>query len=84
MLLGSPPDMVHSPPLRSTNRSSPYLPSHTRAAVSLIPGIPPCYSGLQVQGTAAAPSSAASYGAALRQQLLPISEAAAISFSIIL
>jgi len=81
MLLGSPPDMVHSPPLRSTNRSLPQMPSQTWGTVSLVPGIPPCCSGLQVQGTAAAPSSAALYGASRRQPPVP---ATAISSYIIL
>ena len=58
MLLGSPPDMVHSPPLRSTGLSSPcwQLPRH--AHVPLRPHHPRC-SGLRVQGTAISPTSAA-------------------------
>ena len=62
MLLGSPPDMVHSPPLRSTGLSSPcwQLPRH--AHVPLRPHHPRC-SGLRVQDTANAPMCAALCGA---------------------
>ena len=57
MLLGSPPDMVHGFPLRKTILSTPLARARqykTRPGV----GIHPCYSGLQVQGTANAPTSA--------------------------
>ena len=62
MLLGSPPDMVHSPPLRSTGLSSPCGRLPRRACVPPCPHHPRC-SGLRVQGTANAPMCAALCGA---------------------
>ena len=58
MLLGSPPDMIHGSPLRRTDLSS--LLTWVRQ-YSKVPGagIHPCCSGLQVQGTAISPTSAA-------------------------
>ena len=58
MLLGSPPDMVHGFPLRRTNLSSP-LTWGRRHIAAPGTGIHPCCSGLQVQGTAISPTSAA-------------------------
>jgi len=58
MLLGSPPDMVHSFTLRKTGSSTPSACGRryiTKPGV----GIHPCCSGLQVQGTAISPTSAA-------------------------
>ena len=57
MLLGSPPDMVHGILLRKTISSTPltlFKANRTCPGV----GIHPCYSGLQVQGTANSPTSA--------------------------
>ena len=58
VLLGSPPDTVHGATLRGTDPSS--LLSRVRQH-SAVPGagIHPCCSGLQVQGTANSPTSAA-------------------------
>ena len=58
MLLGSPPDMVHGFPLRGTDLSSP-LTGGRRHSAAPGAGIHPCCSGLQVQGTANSPTSAA-------------------------
>ena len=58
MLLGSPPDMVHGSTLRGTNSSSPLIRVRQHSARPGA-GIRPCYSGLQVQGTADSPTSAA-------------------------
>ena len=58
MLLGSPPDMVHGFPLRGTGLSSP-LTRGRRHSAGPGAGIHPCCSGLQVQGTANSPTSAA-------------------------
>ena len=58
MLLGSPPDMVHGFPLRGTDLSSP-LTGGRRHSAAPGAGIHPCCSGLQVQGTAISPTSAA-------------------------
>ena len=56
MLLGSPPDMVHSRPLRET-RPSTYIKIGTdRTNPALNRGNHPCCSGLQVQGTADSPA----------------------------
>ena len=57
MLLGLPPDMVHSPRLRKTHPSSrtAYGADYTERALKY--GNHPCYSGFQVQGTATAPAS---------------------------
>ena len=57
MLLGSPPDTVHSAALRRTDLSSP-LTDNYRNKKPPGAGIHPCYSGLQVQGTAISPTSA--------------------------
>ncbi len=58
MLLGSPPDMVHEFTLRKTGPST--LPTNGRRYIT-VPwgGIHSCCSGLQVQGTANSPISAA-------------------------
>ena len=58
MLLGSPPDMVHGAPLRGTGPSTP-LTAVRRHIGYPGAGIHPCCSGLQVQGTASSPTSAA-------------------------
>ena len=58
MLLGSPPDMVHRLPLRKTG-SSTLLTKVGRHIKYPGAGIHPCCSGLQVQGTAGSPTSAA-------------------------
>ena len=59
MLLGLPPDMVHSPQLRKTHPSSraAYGADYTERALKN--GNHPCYSGFQVQGTATTPASMA-------------------------
>ena len=58
VLLGSPPDTVHGRTLRRTDPSS--LLSWVRRHRTLPrAGIRPCCSGLQVQGSAASPVSAA-------------------------
>ena len=62
MLLGSPPDMVHSPPLRSTGLSSLCGRPPCRKSVPPCPHHPRC-SGLRVQSTANAPMCAALCGA---------------------
>lgn len=58
VLLGSPPDTVHGAALRGTDPSS--LLTWVRRHIA-VPGagIHPCCSGLQVQGTANSPTSAA-------------------------
>ena len=58
MLLGSPPDMVHGFTLRKTG-SSTLLTGVRRHIAHPRSGIRPCYSGLQVKGTAGSPTSAA-------------------------
>jgi len=58
MLLGSPPDMVHGFPLRGTDLSSLLAWGRRHNAVPGA-GVHPCCSGLQVQGTANSPTSAA-------------------------
>ena len=58
MLLGSPPDMVHMLPLRETGSSTPLAAVRRHIALPGV-GIRPCCSGLQVQGTAGSPASAA-------------------------
>ena len=58
MLLGLPPDMVHGTALRKTG-SSILLTRGRRHVAGPGAGIHPCYSGLQVQGTAGSPTSAA-------------------------
>ena len=57
MLLGSPPDMVRGSPLRETDFSS-LLTWGKQHSTGPGAGIHPCYSGLQVQGTANSPTSA--------------------------
>lgn len=56
MLLGSPPDMVRELRLRKTHLSTASDTS-CRTAAALIMTSHPCYSGLQVQGTANSPAS---------------------------
>ena len=57
MLLGSPPDMVHGVSLRQTNLSTLNRQiNNTQTSPGV--GIHPCYSGLQVKGTANSPTSA--------------------------
>ena len=58
MLLGSPPDTVHGATLRGTGLSS-LLIQGRRYILRPGAGIHPCCSGLQVQGTAVSPTSAA-------------------------
>ena len=58
VLLGSPPDTVHGAALRGTDPSSPLTWVRRHNAVPGA-GIHPCCSGLQVQGTANSPTSAA-------------------------
>ena len=58
VLLGSPPDTVHGIPLRGTGLSS-LLRTVRRYSTDPGAGIHPCCSGLQVQGTANSPTSAA-------------------------
>ena len=58
VLLGSPPDTVHGATLRRTNPSS-LLIWGSQYILSPGAGIHPCYSGLQIQGTANSPTSAA-------------------------
>ncbi len=70
MLLGSPPDMVRSPPLRSTSLSSPSWQAAHAKTPPLVAGIHPCWSGLQVQGTANSPISTALCGAVSQIGLL--------------
>ena len=56
MLLGSPPDMIHSHRLHETHPSSRgrYGADHTKSSLKM--GNHPCCSGLQVQGTANSPA----------------------------
>ena len=56
MLLGSPPDMVHSLTLRKTHPSTQRNDGAGYTGAALGSGIDPCYSGFQVQGTATAPT----------------------------
>ncbi len=56
VLLGSPPDTVHEFPLRETKTSTPLLPGGSTSKISETEHHP-CYSGLQVQGTAVSPAS---------------------------
>ena len=58
VLLGSPPDTVHGATLRGTDPSS-LLTGVRRHNADPGAGIHPCCSGLQVQGTANSPTSAA-------------------------
>ena len=58
VLLGSPPDTVHGAALRGTDPSSLLTRVRRHSAVPGA-GIHPCCSGLQVQGTANSPTSAA-------------------------
>ena len=58
VLLGSPPDTVHGAALRRTDPSTP-LTEVGRHNIGPGAGIHPCCSGLQVQGTANSPTSAA-------------------------
>ena len=58
VLLGSPPDTVHGAALRGTGLSS-LLIQVRRHITRPGAGIHPCFSGLQVQGTAISPTSAA-------------------------
>ena len=58
MLLGSPPDMVHSSRLRKTRSSTQKL-RLIRKSSFLKRGIHPCCSGFQVQGSAASPAGMA-------------------------
>ena len=58
VLLGSPPDTVHGAALRGTDPSSLLTWGRQHNAVPGA-GIHPCCSGLQVQGTANSPTSAA-------------------------
>ena len=58
VLLGSPPDTVHGAALRGTDPSSLLTWVRRHNAVPGA-GIHPCCSGLQVQGTANSPTSAA-------------------------
>ena len=58
VLLGSPPDTVHGATLRGTDPSS-LLTGVRRHNENPGAGIHPCCSGLQVQGTANSPTSAA-------------------------
>ena len=68
VLLGSPPDTVHGQALRRTDPSSLLFwgRRHNKAPGA---GIRPCCSGLQVQGTAISPVSAALPQAGLLQPL---------------
>ena len=59
MLLGSPPDMVHSIRLRKTHPSLKVNCKADHTSQNLIKGNHPCCSGLQVQGTADAPAGMA-------------------------
>jgi len=59
MLLGPPPDMVHSARLRRTHPSTCRKRLYHRN-FALKNGINPCYSGFQVQGPATSPVSMAS------------------------
>ena len=60
MLLGSPPDMIHSFRLRKTHFST-QRQRFIRQGSSLRRGIHPCYSGFQVQGSATPPAGMASF-----------------------
>ncbi len=57
MLLGHPPDMVHSSQLRKTHPSTQAACDADCTERALKNGNHPCYSGFQVQGTATAPAS---------------------------
>ncbi len=57
-LLPSGPDVVHASPLRGTRSSTP-IASLASAGSGPREGIQPCWSGLQVQGTASSPPSTA-------------------------
>ena len=57
MLLGSPPDMVREWRLRKTRISTRKICSADLTETSLKTGISPCFSGLQVQGSAMSPVS---------------------------
>ena len=58
MLLGSPPDMIHRCELRRTHFSTA-LQGCGDTNFALILAYHPCWSGLQVQGTANSPDSMA-------------------------
>ncbi len=60
MLLGSPPDMIHSFRLRKTHFST-QRQRFIRQGSFLRRGIHPCYSGFQVQGSATPPAGMASF-----------------------
>ena len=68
MLLGSPPDTVHGAGLRGTDLSS-LLIWGRRHSPPPGAGIHPCCSGLQVQGTAISPTSAALLCAEVQNKL---------------
>ncbi len=68
MLLGSPPDTVHGATLRGTGLSS-LLIQVRRHIARPGTGIHPCFSGLQVQGTAISPTSAALLCAEVQNKL---------------
>ena len=55
MLLGSPPDMVHSRKSHKTHLST-QSPEALSTTPALIPGYHPCFSGFQVQGSATSPA----------------------------
>lgn len=56
MLLGSPPDTVHEFSLRKTKTSTPHTLGSFAIDLSETEHHP-CYSGLQVQGTATTPAA---------------------------
>ena len=68
VLLGSPPDTVHGATLRGTDPSSLLTGVRRHSAVPGA-GIHPCCSGLQVQGTAISPTSAALLCAEVQNKL---------------
>ena len=68
VLLGSPPDTVHGAALRGTGLSS-LLIQVRRHIARPGTGIHPCFSGLQVQGTAISPTSAALLCAEVQNKL---------------
>ena len=71
MLLGSPPDTVHGAALRGTGPSS-LLIWGRRHNLRPGAGIHPCWSGLQIQGTANSPTSAALFCAEAKTKLFVI------------
>ena len=68
VLLGSPPDTVHGAALRGTGLSL-LLIQVRRHIARPGTGIHPCFSGLQVQGTAISPTSAALLCAEVQNKL---------------